>query len=581
MVQPTEHAGVIGWVLNALAHQPFILLFLVVGAGYAVGAIQIKKVGLGATASTLIIGLAVSLLANARYGVHISIPEFASNLFFNLFMFSVGVKVGPQFIAGLKRDAKKFVFLGIAVPLVSLGLTLLVARFVKLPPGMLPGVFAGANTATPGFGAAHSAILSGAGSLPAGVSKTQAIANLSTSFALTYSLSMVLFIVMMKFLPKIFGRDTVEDAKVFEKTLLGGAALPGSATAFVHGALPVEIRAYRIEKNDGVGHTIGELKKAYPFVAIERVARGSHIYEAPPDDLALALGDEIVLTGQTERILKAGRYVGPEIDAPQLRDTHTETAEIVVHDRDVIGKKLGDLASGVGYGLYLEAMFRGGDELPHGVETVVRKGDVLRVVGGKRHIDALRERTGAIVQPSLQTDIVTVALGLSIGAILGAIVIPIGAIRFSLGSAVGLLLVGIAFGTIRTRNPAFGGPFPEPARALLEDLGLNVFIAVLGLNAGTGVLSALHTGALGPALVLALVAGFVPPLLAWIDGQYSLKMNSALLMGAVSGARCNSGGLRASQEATHSSVPAISYPVTFALSNIILTLISYMLVLFG
>jgi putative transport protein len=157
--------------------------------------------------------------------------------------------------------------------------------------------------------------------------------------------------------------------------------------------------------------------------------------------------------------------------------------------------------------------------------------------------------------------------------------VPVGGIEQQLGSAVGLLLVGMGLSILRTRNPAFGGPYPEPARQLLEDLGLNVFVAVLGLNAGAGVITAISQGAVGPILVATLIVGFVPPVAAWLLGRRVLGMNEALLMGAVAGARCNSPGMRAAQEATRSTVPAISYPATFAISNIVFTLLVYVMAL--
>ncbi len=576
------HSGPLAAVLGYLGQQPFILLFLVVAIGYAIGRIEVKKVNLGATAATLIVGLVVSLIASAIYGIKFSIPEFASNLFFNLFMFSVGVKVGPQFIAGLRRDAKKFVILGLLVPFLSLGLALLANLVFKLPPGMLPGVFAGANTATPGLGAAQSAFASGAAKLPAGISQQEAVGNMSTAFAFTYSLSMVLFIVMMKLLPKFFHRDVVADAKSLEKELETGAPLPGSADAFLRGALPTDTRIYRVDNPELAGLTVGYLRRTHPEAAIERIERDGKVIDRPADDFAFTTGDRVSLTGRLSTLLDASKRIGPELDDPRLYQDPPVVAEIVIHRASVVGEHLRDVASEGGYGLYLEAMFRAGTEIPHGPDTVIQKGDVLRVVGSERRIDDLKKVAGGnVVEPSFETDIITVAVGLSLGAFLGAITIPIGGIRFSLGSAVGLLIVGIAFGTIRTRSPDFGGPFPEPARRLLEDLGLNIFIAVLGLNAGAGVLDAVRTGALGPALLVALVVGFLPAIAAWIEGQYRMKMNSALLMGAVSGARCNSGGMRASQEAAESTVPAMAYPVTFAISNIVLTLMCYLLVLFG
>jgi putative transport protein len=565
-------------VLNHLREQPFILLFAVVGAGYLVGRVKLKGISLGPTVSTLIIALGVSLFSSAVYSIPLKVPEFASTLFFNLFMFSMGVKVGPLFLSGLKRDARYLIILGLLTPLLAVGLTLLVDRFFHLPPGLSTGVLSGSNTATPGLGAATDALRSGAARLPAGSNVEDVIARLSTTFAFTYCISMLAFVVMMKALPHIFGRDAAREAQRFMKDTAGESKqpLPGTADEFFVRESPADVRTYRLESPQFIRRSVGELRKAHPLVAVERVRRAGEIFESH-DDMVLEQGDILALASHTDRLIDVvEKNVGPEISDPELRDVGRESADLVIRNRRFVGMTLGDLAAEHGHGLYLNAVFRSGEPIPYGRKTVLAKGDVLRVTGSKRRISDLSRPFGQVVKSSLSTDIVTLAIGLCVGALIGAITIPIGAVRFSLGSAVGLLLTGIALSILRTKNPAFGGPFPEPARQLLEDLGLNVFVAILGINSGGSVIDTAR-GELKPILLAVVIVGFVPPLIAWIIGQYRFKMNSAILLGAVAGARCNSAGMRASQEETRSPVPAVSYPVTFALSNIVLTLSCYVL----
>jgi putative transport protein len=559
------------FVLVWLAKQPFVLLFLVVAAGYALGRIKIKGVGLGATASTLLIALGVSLLA-ALGGTTLSIPDLAGTIFFNVFMFSVGMKVGPQFLSGLKQDAGKFIFFGLFIPAGATGLMLIMRELVPLAPGLVPGILAGSNTATPGLGAAQAAYAS------MGNHRPEVLANLSTSFAFSYCLSTVMFVVLAK-LPDLLGRNTARAAREFEERLHKGAPLPGTANEFLGGPLPVARRAYHVERPNSVGHRLGELRRTYPMVAIERVLRGGKILE-PSDDIVVQSNDTLALYGRVERLLNAAAVLGPEVDAPELRDMGSETVDVVAHRPEGVGHTMLDLASDVGHGLYLNAMFRGGVQIPFGPETIVHRGDVLRVTGSAWRIKNLEARVGRVVRPSVSTDLVTLALGLAVGSALGSVSIPLGSLHLAIGSAVGLLMVGIVLSILRTRQPALGGPFPEPARQLLEDLGLNIFVVVIGINAGAGVLKALSSGAVAPILLGALVLGSVPAIVAWLVGAFAFKMNGALLLGAVAGGRCNSAGLRAAQEVSNSNVPAISYPVTFALSNVVLTTLSYVFALF-
>jgi putative transport protein len=562
-------------VIRWLGGQPFILLFLVVAAGYALGRVKVKGVNLGATASSLLIALGLSLLGTT-VGAKISIPDLASTIFFNLFMFAVGMKVGPQFLSGLRRDAGKFIFFGLFIPFASAGLMLAMRALVDLPPGLLPGILAGSNTATPGLGAAQAAY-----STAGGPRHAEAVANLSTAFAFSYCISLILFVMLMK-LPDLLGRNTPRAACAFEAQIRGALSdpLPGTGGEFLGAPLPVAHRSYQLEQTAPVGHRLEEMRRTYPYVSIERILRGGRVL-APTDDVVLQPHDTLALYGPIARLLLAASVIGPEVDVPELRDTGSQTADVVAQHDAAVGQTLRALAEDVGHGLYLNAVFRGGAEIPHGPETVVARGDVLRVTGAKWRIDALESRVGRVVRPSVSTDLVTLALGLAVGGALGAVTIPIGALKLAIGSAVGLLLVGIVLSVLRTRQPGLGGPFPEPARQLLEDLGLNVFIAILGLNAGAGVAQTLAGGALGPIVVGCLVVGFIPPVVAWVIGMVVFKMNDALLLGAVAGGRCSSPGLRVAQEVSESTVPAISYPVTFAISNVVLTLLTYVFAMFG
>ncbi len=575
---PALH-GLVARGLSFLGTEPFVLLFLVVTAGYLLGGLEIRGVGLGTTGATLVVALEMSVWALAGNGIRFEVSGFASIIFFNLFMFAVGMKVGPQFISGLRRDAGKFILMAILIPATSFALMLGFKRLFALEPGFAAGIFSGANTATPGLGAAQTAYANGEAPLRQ-VTKDAALGNLSTAFAFAYCVTMVLFILLLKILPGLFRRDAAKEAQIYlDSAVGGGAPLPGEAAAFLVGTLPVATRAYSVEQKEVVGARLDELRQATPLVAVERVLRGGKVL-ATTDDVKLQQGDTVALFGTVPRLIMAGPKIGPEVDAPQILEKQRQTVDLVVDGGSVRGRTLGDLAKDVGHGLYLNAMFRAGEPFPFTPDVEVQKGDVLRVTGSKDRLAQL-DQVGRVVRPSLATDIVTLSLGLAFGALLGSLTVPIGSARIALSASVGLLVVGIALSSWRTRNPAFGGPFPEPARQLLEDLGLSVFVAILGLNAGDGVIHALRSGGLIPIVLGCLVVGLVPPILGWIVGLYVLKMNGALLLGAVAGGSCNAAGMRAAQETTRSTVPAISYPVAFAVSNVLFTLLTYATALLG
>ena len=264
------------------------------------------------------------------------------------------------------------------------------------------------------------------------------------------------------------------------------------------------------------------------------------------------------------------------MDVAELGDIGSETVDVVAQRGDAVDKTILALASDAGHGLYLNAMFRGGVQIPWGPDTVVRRGDVLRVTGSRWRIKTLEAHMGRVVRASVSTDIVTLALGVSAGSLLGALTIPIGGLKLAMGSAVGLLLVGIVLSIVRTRQPGFGRTLPRAGAAAARRSGPQRLRRRHGPERGRR----RPEGALGGRARAdpdrhASSSGSCRRSSRWLVGAYLFKMNGALLLGAVAGGRCNSAGLRAAQETSQSNVPALSYPVTFALSNVVLTVMTY------
>src|SRR5262249_34249096 len=158
-------------------------------------------------------------------------------------------------------------------------------------------------------------------------------------------------------------------------------------------------------------------------------------------------------------------------------------------------------------------------ELPPGTETELKLGDVIRVTGTASHIDELAGKVGQVVRASYASDILTLAVGLLIGGLIGAISVPLFGISITPGASP-ILIVGIVLGWLKTRNPAFGGPVSEGGRSLIEDLGLNVFTAVLGINAGVTVLQMLTGGSVWYVALSCLIVSSVPALVACLTGLY-------------------------------------------------------------
>jgi putative transport protein len=252
-----------------------------------------------------------------------------------------------------------------------------------------------------------------------------------------------------------------------------------------------------------------------------------------------------------------------------------DSAEILVTNKEVDGKELKEFRTAEFAGqVALHHIERGGVTIPMGLNTKLERFDVLFVGGLKPAVDKAAAVLGKIARPSTSTDLLTLSLGMILGFLIGAISFPIAGSNVGLGNAGGLLVSGIVVSSIVSRLRFFGST-PNAARNILEDLGLVVFIAIVGVNAGAGLITQLT----GTVALYIFIAGFIvttiPPVLVWAIGYHWMKINPAVLMGGVAGARSHSGPAREASKEIGSSVPWIGFPVGYAVSGVLLTVFGY------
>jgi putative transport protein len=267
--------------------------------------------------------------------------------------------------------------------------------------------------------------------------------------------------------------------------------------------------------------------------------------------------------------------IGPEVADEKALNVPLDQAEILVTNKDVEGKELrefrtADFAGQVG----LRRIERGGVPMPLGLNFKLQRFDVLFVTGLKSGVQRLAATMGKVARPSTATDLLTLSLGMILGFLIGAIAFPIAGSKVGLGNAGGLLVSGVIVSSVVSRLRFFGNT-PNAARNVLEDLGLVVFIAIVGINAGAGLVSQLT----GSVAVYIFLAGFIcttiPPIIVWAIGYHFMKINPAILMGGVAGARSHSGPAREAAKEIDSSVPWIGFPVGYAVSGVLLTVFGY------
>ena len=582
--KPESH-GVVGYVLNYLANNPFAYLFLALALGYPLGRFTVGGISLGTTAGTLVVGIAIALISSVAFGITYAIPGLVQDIFLMMFMYALGMRVGPQFFSGLARGGLDFVIIGVitCVSLVAIGF--FGAKLVGLEPGYAAGLISGSYTVTAVMGVAGSAVSSGAFKLPDGMSADSVMANMAAGYAIAYVLSSLFSILFIKYLPKMFGYDAVASAKEAEASFAGsedGGALPGTAGTSILGFTGMQIRSYRVEHEELAGQSVEDLHRKQPRASVLMVVRGDDIIEAK-DNPTLQIGDVIGVAGHYGDLMSKGtEIVGTEVDEPRARNVDIEVADIHMGKSEYAGKTLEELGREIGFGVYLKSLFRTGVAIPHKPKTVVEKGDVLRLAGPAWCVNRAAKALKSVpIVESAYTEVAFMAVALLLGFIIGHASVTISDIPFALGTSAGCMVMGILVAWLRTRNPDFGGPTSEGARAFLNDIGLSLFVAVLAASVGPKIMASFQGSVVIWLALLGLLGALVPPLLGWLYGHYVRKMNPVVLAGACAGARNSTPSLNGVQDVSQSAIAAVAFPVPYALTSALVLILGYMAMVFS
>jgi putative transport protein len=210
-------------------------------------------------------------------------------------------------------------------------------------------------------------------------------------------------------------------------------------------------------------------------------------------------------------------------------------------------------------------------------KTAINRGDILKITGTRRHTDRLIKEIGYAERPSQAADMVFVGLGIFVGALLGAITVPIAGVPLTLSTSGGALIAGLIIGWLRSVHPTFGR-IPGPTLWFMNNVGLNMFIAVVGINSGPGFISGLQSAGI-KLFILGIFATSIPMLLAPFIGKYIFKFHPAINLGCCGGARTSTASVGMVSEAAKSQVPMLGYTVPYAVSNTLLTLWGLVIVL--
>lgn len=563
------------WIGHILRDNPSLAVFLTLGIGFFIGQLKYKSFSLGTVTSVLLVGVLVGQF-------DIPVPGPLKDVFFLLFLFSIGYSVGPQFFRALKGDGIKQVLFAVVV----CGLCLLsvwgVALCMGYNIGEAVGLLAGSQTMSAVIGVGTDTINS------LGVSeaeKQQWISIIPVCYAVTYVFGTIGSAYILANLgPWLLGglKKVKAETAELEKKMNYGMA--NTDPNYINAMRPVVFRAYKVTDSFfSTPRTIDETEVYFrqkgKTIYVERLrSEGTIIDVAPGSDLKITLGDEIVLSGRREFVVGDESWIGPEVLDSDLIDFMVEELDITVASKKFDSMTVDELRrQKFMYGVSIKSISRSGVNVPVLAQVKIGRGDVVTVVGLGREVDEVARRLGYADRRTTKTDLVFVGLGIFIGGLIGSLAIHIGEIPISLSVSGGALIAGLVLGWLRSKHPTFGR-LPRSSVWLMDNLGLNMFIAVVGISSGPSFVTGLKE--VGPVLFLmGVVATTLPLVLGMIIGRRIFKFPAAINLGCCAGSRTTTASLGAVQDAIGSSLPAMGYTVTYAIGNTLLILWGVVIVL--
>lgn len=563
------------WIGHILRDNPSLAVFLTLGIGYFIGQLKYKSFSLGTVTSVLLVGVLVGQF-------DIPVPGPLKDVFFLLFLFSIGYSVGPQFFRALKGDGIKQVLFAVVVCGLCLLSTWGVALCMGYNIGEAVGLLAGSQTMSAVIGVGTDTINS------LGVSeaeKQQWISIIPVCYAVTYVFGTIGSAYILANLgPWLLGglKKVKAETAELEKKMNYGTA--NTDPNYIKAMRPVVFRAYKVTDSFfATPRTIDETEDYFrqkgKTIYVERLRSGDTVTDvAPGNDLRITLGDEIVLSGRREFIVGDESWIGPEVFDSDLVDFMAEELDITVASKKFDTMTVDELRrQKFMYGVSIKSISRSGVNVPVLAQVKIGRGDVVTVVGLGREVDEVARRLGYADRRTTKTDLVFVGLGIFIGGLIGSLAIHIGEIPISLSVSGGALIAGLVLGWLRSKHPTFGR-LPRSSVWLMDNLGLNMFIAVVGISSGPSFVTGLKE--VGPVLFLmGVVATTLPLVLGMIIGHRIFKFPAAINLGCCAGSRTTTASLGAVQDAIGSSLPAMGYTVTYAIGNTLLILWGVVIVL--
>ena len=563
VLETAQHITITGFsdIAHYLIANPVISIFVCLALGYLIGKLKIKSFTIGATVGTLLVGLLISLVFKGA-GTY-QIDGTVKTIFFSLFIFAIGYEVGPSFFASLKSSGLKIIILSLFFAVAAFVVSIVLFKAFGIGAGEAGGILAGSLTQSAILGTADSTMKG----ILSGTELKTAESQMAIAYALTYVFGTVGVVVFLKNgAAKLIGvnlTDTVK--KKIEQTNFHESSSENTVVG------NIKARAFCIENGaEFIGKTIGSVEEQYgdDLTITQIIRKGKKVNLA--SDVQLLEGDTVTIIGLLDAVL--------HFEAPGMKETDDSEAlkldvikqEIVLTNHfslDVI-KHLSE------NGIVISERKRDNNVLSE--NQALKALDHLTLVGPKALIAKVVKKLGYVKDTGTETDVSFISMGLVVGLLIGAISFVVSGIPITLGSGGGALIGGLLFGYYQDKHSNYG-LMPKATRWFCKSVGLNLFIAIVGLTSGASFLSALQSMGVKVLLIGVLVT-ILPHIASVYFGRFVLKLDAVDIIGALCGAGTCTAALNGVVEEYESSIFAVAYTPGYAMGNILLTVLGPLVV---
>ncbi|GKI67112.1 putative transport protein [Klebsiella variicola] len=524
------------------------VLALVAVVGLWIGNVKIRGVGFG-IGGVLFGGIIVGHFVD-QAGVALSSPmlHFIQEFGLILFVYTIGIQVGPGFFASLRVSGLRLNLFAILIVILGGLVTAVLHKLFNIPLPVVLGIFSGAVTNTPALGAGQQ-ILRDLG-VP-----FEVVDQMGMSYAMAYPFG-ICGILLTMWLVRLFFRINVEkEAQRFEES-------SGNGHANLH---TINVRVENPNLNQMAIQDVPMLNS--DNIVCSRLKRGELLMVPAPGTLIQA-GDLLHLVGRPEDLHNAQLVIGQEVATSlSTRGTDLKVERVVVTNEKVLGKKIRDLHVKQRYDVVISRLNRAGVELVASSSASLQFGDILNLVGRQEAIDAVAAELGNAQQKLQQVQMLPVFIGIGLGVLLGSIplFIPGFPAALKLGLAGGPLIMALILGRIGSIGKLYWF-MPPSANLALRELGIVLFLAVVGLKSGGDFAATLTQGEGLSWIAYGIFITAIPLLTVGILARMLAKMNYLTLCGMLAGSMTDPPALAfANNLHATSGAAALSYATVYPL----------------